>query len=233
MLKDIFFPQPYLQPFPDPQTVFAEPVRRYGKHLHPLVSIDLSIVDPNLTGKIHMVNPMEPCDGCIGQDAQDYYSDYLKHNWLGFKLNHNGRYELCGDFRYFEVERLETSNADQNELLEVYDRENKVFAAVKANFRDRRELNPFYRDLTPNTNIKFPALRQIGGGVTSGALSYGVGINLDETCPDDVVPLTPDGQRFRFIASTPSWNYGFSSGGVIFLFFEPRSRIALFTFHYD
>jgi len=236
MLKDVYFPQTYLTPFPEPGAVFAEPVSKYTKHLHPLASIDLSIIDAAWSGKIHMLAPMEPCDGCIGDSAEDFYTDYLNYNWLGFKLSAEHRYELCGDFKYFMVERPEGPEpfpGARDELEEFYTEERKKFDAARANFLNRQELNSIHhRDLTPKPNITFSALQQIGGGVTSGALSYGQGIALDESDPGDVVPLTPDGTRFRFIASVPAWHYGLS-GAEIFLFFEPSNRIALFAYHYD
>ena len=38
--------QPFLHPFPDPADVFASDPAQAAKLLHPLVSIDLSAVDP-------------------------------------------------------------------------------------------------------------------------------------------------------------------------------------------
>ena len=236
MLKDVYHPQPYLTPYPDPQSVFAEPVSRYHKHLLPLVSIDLSIVDPGWTGKIHLLHPLEPCDDCIGYGANDFYTDYLCYNWLGFQLNYEDRYELLGDFEYFLAERPngpEPHPGQRDELLEFYVTDRKAFEATRANFSKRHELTGVCKsDGTPSTNATYPMLEQIGGTVNGSATSYGDGVKIDDTDPEDVVPLTPDGVRFRFVAAVSSWFYGVSSSRI-YLFFEPKDRLALFTFHYS
>jgi hypothetical protein len=234
MLTNVFFPQPYLTPFPDAGTVFAEPAARYAKHLNPLASIDLSIVDPTWTGKIHMVGPNEPVDGCIGEGADAYHTDYLQHNWLGFRLNDRDRYELCGDFRFFLLERASEAEAYAvKEMEEFYVEQARDFSAARAHFLETGQLASIRNGQARQTGTQIAGLSQIGGGVGSHSSSYSHGIPVDKTNGDDVVPLTRDGERFRFIASVPSWNYGLSNGSVIFLFFEPKSRIALFSFHFD
>ncbi len=102
--------------------------------------------------------------------------------------------------------------------MEFYEGENENFQSAKEKFQ--QEVS------------SITALNQIGGGVPAHSLSYGEGIKLDESDPDNVVPLTPDGRRFTFIASTANYNYG-REGGVIHLFFEPQEKICLFTFDYD
>jgi hypothetical protein len=63
----VILPQPFLKPFPDPRTVFADPVARYERRLNALVSIDLSTLSQDLSGWIHLVSPIEPYDGLVGQ----------------------------------------------------------------------------------------------------------------------------------------------------------------------
>ena len=45
MVEDVVAPQPGLKAYPSDADVFAEPAAAPARHLHPLVSIDLSAVD--------------------------------------------------------------------------------------------------------------------------------------------------------------------------------------------
>ena len=107
MLRDLLLPQPFLKPFPRPETVFADPVVRYERHLHPLLSIELGVVDPKLSGWIHLVSPIEPCDGYLGDSGKEYWGPFLQPNCIAFRLKSEDRYELLGDFRFFGIENLE------------------------------------------------------------------------------------------------------------------------------
>jgi hypothetical protein len=103
MRTDIFEVTPFLRPFPDASEVFNEPIAQYAKHLHPLISIDLSVIDSSWSGWIHVVSPIEPYNGCVGEYTTSFHNDYLRENWIAFCLE-NGRYSLLGDIRYFLLE---------------------------------------------------------------------------------------------------------------------------------
>lgn len=106
MIEDINAPQPYLTIFPEAASVFAAPVEKYAQHLHPLLSIDLSVVNPAWSGVVHLISPVEPYSGFMGEYTQAFHNDYLKTNWIAFKLNAENRYELLGDFKYFALENV-------------------------------------------------------------------------------------------------------------------------------
>ncbi|PXX21548.1 MULTISPECIES: hypothetical protein [Burkholderia] len=46
MVEDVVTPQPGRKVYPSDADVVAEPAAALARHLHPLVSIDLSAVDP-------------------------------------------------------------------------------------------------------------------------------------------------------------------------------------------
>lgn len=96
---DFTQPQPFLHPFPDPADVFAADPAQAAKLLHPLVSIDLSAVDPAWSGRIHLLSPVEPYDDYFADGAEAYHSYYTRRNWIGFRLGEDSRYELLGDWR--------------------------------------------------------------------------------------------------------------------------------------
>jgi hypothetical protein len=110
---DIAETAPFLKPFPNVSDVFDEPVALHGRHLHPLVSVDLSVINSSWSGWIHLVSPIEPYSGCVGEYTTPFHNEYLQENWIAFRLKNN-RYSLLGDFRYFLLEN------PHNEEIEKY-----------------------------------------------------------------------------------------------------------------
>jgi hypothetical protein len=165
MLKSIKTIEPYLKVYPTDEQVFTEPVARYARHILPLVSIDLSAVNPSWHGWVHLVNTVEPEDEIVGKATHPFHSYYLRENWVAFHLNDEGLYELLGDFRYFFLENPpgtlpEAYSGHRRELEEHYARQHAVFAENRARFAQQGVL--------PST-----LLTQLGGGVKNGEWSYG------------------------------------------------------------
>lgn len=97
---------PGIRPFLDATDVFAEPVDKYARHFLPLVTIDLALLDDGWSGPIHLIAPCEPYDGRVGEwGGEQFGNALLKPDWLAFKLNEQGKYELLGDWRYFMLEQ--------------------------------------------------------------------------------------------------------------------------------
>ena len=73
-----------------------------ARHLHPLISIDLSTVNPS--GGLDPPAQSRRTVRRRRQDTAAYHNDYLRANWIGFRLDENDRYTLLGDPRYFYLE---------------------------------------------------------------------------------------------------------------------------------
>jgi hypothetical protein len=239
MLKYIDTLEPFLKVYPAAEQVFAEPVERYARHIFPLVSIDLSTVNPSWSGWIHLVNTVEPEDEIVGKATHPFHNYYLRENWVAFHLTDEDRYELLGDLRYFYLENPpdtlpEAYGGHRQELEEHYARQHAVFAEARARFAEHgvfysQNKVKYNRDLSqekPST-----LLTQLGGGVGNGEWTYGSDpFPLDESDENNVRPLTPDGTPFHFIAKTSAYDYCEWGADEIYLFFEPESRVALLTF---
>ena len=64
------------------------------------------MLDDAWSGPIHLVAPCEPYEGQVGEwGGEEFGNALLKPDWLAFKLNDQGRYELLGDWRYFMLEQ--------------------------------------------------------------------------------------------------------------------------------
>lgn len=99
MKEDVMTAGTGLRVYPEPAEVFVADQAELAEHLHPLVSIDLAEVDPAWRGWIHLVSPLEPAQGYLGDHTEASHSPLQKPNWLGFSLE-DDRYRLLGDLRY-------------------------------------------------------------------------------------------------------------------------------------
>lgn len=229
-MDKLTLPQPFLRPFPEPETVFADPVEKYAKHILPLISIDLSAVDKSLSGWIHLVSPIEPYDGCLGDLTEPYWGPYLQSNWISFRLTTENRYELLGDFLFFALENPDVKANEPGafeELTDYYAEMHEKFAKSKQTFAETGQVyNRAWRQ--PN-----PSLHRLGGksplsharweAVPDAAFTYKDG---------DSTPKTRDGRPYIFIASVAAYYYGAGGADDILLFYDPVERVALQTFIY-
>jgi Leucine-rich repeat (LRR) protein len=224
-------PQPFVRPFPKPEAVFAAPVERYARHLHPLVSIDLAVVDPALSGWIHLVSPIEPCDGYLGDSGREHWGPYLQPNWIGFRLTSEHRYELLGDFRFFGVENTggeESYSGAVEELQEFYEEMHASFAEHKAAYLENGQVCRIRKSGSPR---RVAVLSNLGGEAPMANMTWskvpGAAFSYSDT---DRAPRTADGRLYKFIAAVPGRNYRSSGADLILLFYDPVERIALQTF---
>lgn len=232
MLENINSLQPYLSVFPDPSTVFSDPVEKYTRHLHPLLSIDLSVINPAWDGKIHLICPVEPCEGFVGEYTTAYHNDFLKSNWIAFRLGKNSRYELMGDFRYFLLENPDIADPHPGHLEALkrhYADSHREFVGARDRFLEQSRLGGNLVD-------------QLGGDIPfmnwtvycyPNQIRLNVANERDPEARRNVYPLSPNGKRFHFIAGVPAYNYVSKCGADwIVLYYEPEERIAWLTFDY-
>ncbi|WP_431823616.1 hypothetical protein [Burkholderia sp. F1] len=239
MIEDIDTAQPYLKVYPADSDVFAEPSSPVARHVHPLVSIDLAAVDPSWQGWIHLVSPVEPYDGLVGQSTAEFHNDYLRANWIGFRLDANDRYELLGDLRYFYLENPPNDDDadDRQDLEQHYAEQQASIDAARRRYAQHGRLYsanqyaPADRDFSQETPCNL--VDQLGGGVGWGNWCSTSDFPIDDSDKDDIRPIGPDGARFRFVAAVTGWEYRGVGPGWILLFYEPASRVALLTFDWS
>lgn len=245
---DIMTPQPYLKVYPNPETVFGNSVTWCARHLLPLVSIELSSVNPSWSGWVHMINPCEPFEGTIGCMTQSYHSYYCRDNWIGFHLDKDNKYEWLGNWRYFLLENDLEDLPDMlagypkqtliKEMQEDYERQYMVYKLAKDNYAQQQLLySPSYLD--PESGVKKRPdkperlIDQLGGGQSWGNWISSSDMPLDKSNTDDIVPVTPNGERFHFIAGVPAYHYCATGADWILLFYEPNTRTVLLTFDWS
>ncbi|WP_419688031.1 hypothetical protein ACN22W_28545 [Burkholderia theae] len=239
MIEGIVTPQPGLKVYPPDADVFAEPAAALARHLHPLVSIDLSAVDPSWHGWVHLLSPVEPYDGLVGQSTTAYHNAYLRANWIGFRLDGNSRYTLLGDPRYFYLENPpgERDARYRQQLEQHYAEQQASIEAARLRFAEHGRLYsanrfaPAERDFSREKPCNL--VDQLGGTVGWGNWSGTADFPVDDSDPDDIRPIGPDGARFRFVAGVTGWEYRAMGADWILLFYEPVNRVALLTFDWS
>ena len=91
-----------LKVFPEAEEVFSPKHLWLREHFLPCISIDLAEINLEWKGtKLHMVKPVEPYEGCIGEHTSQFHNEFIGANWLSFRLDENNQYEFLGEEGYF------------------------------------------------------------------------------------------------------------------------------------
>lgn len=236
-----------LYPFPDPEFVFVPDQADLAEHLHPLFSIDLSMVNPEWSGSLHMLSPLEPGEHRLvgfATEGTDYHSALLHTNWIGFKVE-NGRYRLMGDPRYFFLHEKNIGLPDpypdaRSELVDYYQQQNTAFAAAREEYKRTGRLfwpDGLVQGLKLDDRDWCPFVEQIGGNVDVGQVWAGsMSLYIAESTQNgicSVYPRSPSGKPFFHVASVPAYHYQQMGADKVIMFYEPVEQLVLFTFHWE
>lgn len=95
--------KPGLTPFPAAADIFVADQPWLAEHLLPLISIDLGLVRPELAGTVvHMLCPVEPFEGCIGDETEAHHNAFTAPNWFALELTPDNRYRFLGNEGFFQ-----------------------------------------------------------------------------------------------------------------------------------
>lgn len=243
-----FLRVPYgLHPFPDPDSVFVPDQADLIEHLQPFFSIDLNVVNPEWSGYLTMLGPLEPTEHqLVGQATEEtpWHSPLLHTNWIGFKLE-EGRYRLMGDPRFFflhgDNEQLSDPYEDARKNLIIHYADQKLaFDAAKKMYNDSGRLfSPSaLAHRVPLYDVeRMTFVNQIGGvadysKLTTSCLTLGYEVN-DKSGITAGYPFSHAGHPFHHVASVPAHHYQSWGADLIMMFYEPVEQLVLFTFYWD
>ncbi|MFB7665357.1 hypothetical protein ACFC1R_15635 [Kitasatospora sp. NPDC056138] len=239
MREDVMTAGTGLRVYPEPADVFVADQVELAAHLHPLISIDLAAVDPAWHGRIHLVSPLEPADGYLGDHTEAFHLPLQRTNWLGFSIE-DDRYRLLGDRRYFARATTPEELPDpwpgfRAELDEHCEAEERSYLAHRDAFRREGVLLMRHDDGSPRSGgpDAMALLEQLGGDADPHGNWVRPELFPVEYDDDSAWPVSPAGNPFRFVASVPGWHYRRTGADSILLFFEPVERIALLTFDWS
>ena len=234
----------HLQAFPKAEDIFVKEQQWLKNHFLPLMSIDLAEINPDWAGqKVYMLAPFEPYEGYIGDNTTEYHNEYTAPNWLAFRLTEDNKFEFLGKEGYFERTVIHDWDFDSEEEKE-FQKMQKSYKESKANFEKYGTLINIFALEYDGKIEKANYLNRLGGensfsnwttSIESDEYPKAFDMKLDreEGLPDDGISITYKGNPFYFIAETAS--YDWYDGGIdgIIMFYEPVSRIVLFTFDYS
>ncbi|WP_347900720.1 hypothetical protein [Pseudomonas purpurea] len=224
--------------FPEASDVFVADQQELAQHMLALLSIDASSINPQWSGRLHLLSPVEPYEGLVGDLTENmgFDGELLKTNWIGFKLE-SGRYRLCGDPRYFF---LHPDNKDlpevhpgvRDELQQHYLTEHAAYQEARRSYRERG-----YLTWSAQGGKRYTFFDELGGEAQGFAnWVETVKFPMDIIPADDhsgdysVWPLSPAKRRFQHVLSVPAVHYGISGADMIVMFYEPVDGLVLFTF---
>lgn len=263
MRTDITEPVEGLTLFPQPDDVFVPQDAGLAQYLDPLLTIDLTLVNPEWTGRVHLLSPVEPVDGYVGEDADEHWTALVRENWLAFAVE-DDRYRFLAAPEYFRHARLSSDPLVQGfpdrqdpppreevrefhqarRLHEAWTELEEHYAAERASFIEARAHHAEHGTLCsvpirePHVHQAFPVLKQLGGVASPQenwveAVDFPVEIDKDAGEDGAAWPLGPGGERFELVAAVPGYHYRRTGAGSILLFFEPTTRTALLTFDWS
>ena len=234
----------HLQAFPKAEDIFVKEQPWLKNHFLPLMSIDLAEINPDWAGqKVYMLCPFEPYSGYIGEETSNYHNEYTSCNWLAFRLTDDDKFEFLGNEGFFK--RTAIHGWDFNSETE------KEFQKMKEKYLQNKEgfaeygyiPSRSYKDKEGNIH-KGNLLDILGGHIIGGnwvgtisskeyPKAFDMKLEYENQSSPDWIKISYQGNPFYFIADTASYNWcgGYIDG--IIMFYEPVSRIVLYTFDYS
>lgn len=235
----------FLLPFPNSDDIFVENQPWLKDHFLPLISIDLGMLKDKWRGQVvHMLNPLEPYDGYIGEHTTEYHNKYTSANWLAFKLTDDNHYEFLGDERYFV-------RSSKNDFLHLFDEETygkefydgfqdyieesiAYYKFRQANFKETGKLMNVYNSEDDKYATWQNWLDGMGGELSERSSHWFSSLELPAAFfgqwQDDGLSIHYNDNPFYHIADVPAYHYGCQGADKIILMYEPISRIVLFTY---
>ncbi|MFT4258621.1 hypothetical protein [Microbacterium sp.] len=234
--EEVFAGDPRVHVLPDAADVYADDQLWLARVADPLLSIELSALDPSWTGRVHLLSPVEPEDGLLGDGTEAHHDDYAGENWISFRLQDDGRYAFLGQRAFFAIEADQVSES----LTAHYEEAAAEYEGARR--RWAREGRPTWPDHEDPSRTRegwdgdLPVLDALGGEPGYGNwASYAppAAFVLDES--DDATPVLrlADGRPFTFVGATSGYPWRSHGADAILVFFEPETRTVAMTFDWS
>ncbi|MFD5226222.1 hypothetical protein ACFWHT_11435 [Microbacterium sp. NPDC058342] len=236
--EEVSAPDPRVHVLPDPSDVFAADQPWLARVLHPLLSIELGAIDPAWTGRVHLLSPVEPGEGLLGQETDAHHDEHAGENWITFRLGDDDRYTFLGHPRFFRIEDAEASGeALSQELRQLYAEAESDIAGARTRW-ERLGALVWGTEEDPSVQREgwgadLPLVDALGGEPGYGnwaSFPPPPSVRLDESDTVSPVLRLSDGRPFTFVAATAGYPWRRQGADAILLFFEPRTRTVALTF---
>lgn len=223
---------------PFPTDVFPADQAWLNQHMLPLLEIDLGVLRPELAGQVAtMLCPIEPYEGCIGDNTCAHHNEFTGSNWTAFKLTASNKMRFLGNEGYFQGDAGEDEGARAH-ITEMRD----SYAKARAYFQQYGRLASYsrYGDGEPREQAWLDTL---GGAISCGNWTETTEIpeafeisilppmyDRDRTPDMEDVTITRDGNKFFAVAEVAGYNWCAAGADAIVMLYEPESRTVLFSY---
>ncbi|MGE8555414.1 MAG: hypothetical protein ACN6OB_15955 [Chryseobacterium jejuense] len=152
--------------FPAYEDVFYDDLENHKKYFLPICSFNLQLLDPSKDEWLHMVSVKEIYDGCVGQEREEYHTEFTKSDMLGFDII-DGKYKFDSDWKYFQAfnEIKPEQYGEEFSELEIESNMNEaMYQLKKAYYNKHGKLYDKYAyraGLTVNDIRRLERLRQL------------------------------------------------------------------------
>ncbi len=219
---------------PFPENIFVDEQDWVNNYLLPLISIDLGILNENLKGTIvHMLNPVEPYEGLIGEETVKFHNEYCAENWIALELTLDNKYRFLGIEDYF-LSSSNNKNIDEDLLKDIKEIK-ETYQKAKELFKATGRLLPWQENNPQNF------MGSLGGEIWYGnwtetspvPSAFKININEDDNLPNDGISISHKGKEFIYVGEVAGYNYCGIGADAILMFYEPESRIVLFSYDWS
>ena len=223
--------QPGMTAFPEAANIFVADQPWLAEYLLPLLSIDLGVLKPDLAGTVvHLVNPIEPYEGCIGQGTEHFHNRFTGANWFALELTADNRYRFLGDEGYFRLSPKRDFELEPEDLPHAVEMRDS-YAKARDYFRQHGRLAAYFDSGMPQEQAYLDHLGgEIWGGNWVDTEPIPEAFDIVDDWEQEKVTITRDGKPFFLVGDVAGYNWCAAGADSILLFYEPESRTALFTF---
>ncbi len=152
--------------FPDYEDVFYDDLENHKKYFLPICSFNLQLLDSSKNEWLHIVSVKEIYDGCVGEESEEYHTQFTKADMLGFDII-DGKYKFDADWNYFRTSTEITPEQYDQEFSDLdieYNMNEAMYQLKKAYYNKHGKLYDKYSyrpGLTVDDIRRLERLRQL------------------------------------------------------------------------
>lgn len=238
-----------IRPFPEIKDIFKGDHAQLGRVFLPLCSVNLSLIDPALDQWVHFIHVWDNSDYEL-----EYFHEYRDQEWIKFKVE-NDVYSYQGDLSLFprnealaewkkeainefEAHKDDYTSRKQGSAYQESIKEEKDSLRRRADY-DRYfyvndQINYQIAKATYLKTHKFvdPRYYTHNFGYVENDFLHNIG-GTPELASYNEIPVDKEGNQWMFVGQLTPWEYLGEGADKLFLFFDPKEKVAMQIFEYS
>lgn len=218
---------------PFPEDIFLKEQSWLSHYVLPLISIDLGILRTDLAGTtLHLLSPTEPYEGLIGEATTDFHNEFCSENWIAFELTEDNKYRFLGNESYFLSAPINKDKTDKD-FTDHVKKVHENYQKTKSRYKTKGQLLPWQEDNPQDFLYRLGGETQYSNWTNTSPVPTAFEMSVDESgedLPNDGISISYKGKEFMYIGEVAGYSYCADGADAILMFYEPESRIVLFTY---